>query len=279
MIEMLQLPFMQTALAGSLLVGLICSFIGVYVVLKRIVFVGASLANISTAGIAFALLLGFNPEVFSIVFAILGVIFFSMSVKVSEKKILAESIIGISYIVASAMGVLLVAKSAQGEAHVLSLIFGNILAITTGQIKLIAIVFPVILIIHFLFYKEFIFTSFDREMAKTLGIKTGLWELILYLTVGIAISMAIHVAGSMLTFAYLVIPATTALLVTAKMKYVFILSSLFGLLASFAGMYLSFVIDLPSGPAIVVTSFIIMAITIILNSLIYLLKSYYKFYR
>jgi len=268
MIEMLKLPFMQTALAGSLLVGLICSFIGVYIVLKRIVFVGAALANISTAGVAFALLFSLNPEISSVVFAVAGVILLSMAVNFSEKKIPAESIIGISYVFASALGVLLVARSPQGEAHVLSLIFGNILAISESQVKLISVIFPIIIIIHCLFYKEFLFTSFDRQMAGTLGIKTGLWEILLYITVGVAISMSIRVGGAILTFAYLVIPATTALLVTNKMKSVFILSVIFGLLASILGMYLSFVIDLPSGPAIVVTSSVIFIIIVIVKFII-----------
>ena len=265
MIEMLQLPFMQTALAGSLLVGIICSFTGVYIVLKRIVFVGAALANISTAGIAFGLLFGLNPEIASILFAIAGVIFLSMSVNISEKKIPAESIIGISYVVASALGVLLVARSAQGEAHVLSLIFGNILAVNMGQIKLITPVFAIIILLHYLFYKEFLFTSFDKEMAKTMGIKTGLWEILLYITVGVAISMSIRVGGAILTFAYLVVPATTALLITERMKFVFILSVIFGIISSVLGMYLSFVIDLPSGPTIVVTSSLILAAVVIIK--------------
>ncbi|MEQ8223568.1 MAG: metal ABC transporter permease, partial [Candidatus Eremiobacterota bacterium] len=145
MMNMLTLPFMQTALAASLLIGLICSFIGVYIVLKRIVFVGAAIANISTAGIAFAILMGFNPGLFSLLFAVAGVLLFSVSVRKGQKKIPAESIIGIAYGVSSALGILLVAKSASGEAHVLSLIFGNILAVEVNQLMVITIVFPVIL--------------------------------------------------------------------------------------------------------------------------------------
>jgi ABC-type Mn2+/Zn2+ transport system permease subunit len=265
MIDMLTLPFMQTAIAASLFIGLICSFLGVYIVLKRIVFVGAAVANISTAGIAFAILMGFNPEIFSLLFAIAGVLLFSISVRKGQKKIPAESIIGIAYGVSSALGILLVAKSATGESHVLSLIFGNILAVSVSQLKIIALAFPFILLIHYLFYKEFLFTSFDSEMAKTLGIKTTLWEIIFYLTLGVTISLSIHVAGALLTFTYLVIPATTALIVTGKIKFVFIFSVIFGLFSSFAGMYFSYIIDLPSGPTIVVTSFILCMVVIIIS--------------
>ncbi|MEQ8191507.1 MAG: metal ABC transporter permease [Candidatus Eremiobacterota bacterium] len=267
MIDMLTLPFMQTALAASLLIGLICSFIGVYIVLKRIVFVGAAIANISTAGIAFAILMGFNPEFFSLLFAVAGVLLFSISVRKGQKKIPAESIIGIAYGVSSALGILLVAKSATGESHVLSLIFGNILAVSVNQLKIIAIAFPVILLIHYLFSKEFLFTSFDTEMAKTLGIKTTLWEIIFYITLGVTISLSIHVAGALLTFTYLVIPATTALIVTGKLKFVFIFSVIFGIISSFSGMYVSYIIDLPSGPTIVVTSFILCTAIIIISKI------------
>jgi len=267
MMNMLTLPFMQTALAASLLIGLICSFIGVYIVLKRIVFVGAAIANISTAGIAFAILMGFNPELFSLLFAVAGVLLFSISVRKGQKKIPAESIIGIAYGVSSALGILLVAKSASGESHVLSLIFGNILAVEVNQLLVITIVFPVILLIHYLFYKEFLFTSFDAEMARTLGVKTTLWEIIFYLTLGVTISLSIHVAGALLAFTYLVIPATTALIVTGKIKFVFIFSVIFGLISSFSGMYFSYIIDLPSGPTIVVTSFILCAVIIIISKI------------
>jgi ABC-type Mn2+/Zn2+ transport system permease subunit len=265
MTDMLTLPFMQTALAASLLIGLICSFIGVYIVLKRIVFVGAAIANISTAGIAFAILMGFNPEIFSLLFAVAGVLLFSISVRKGQKKIPAESIIGIAYGVSSALGILLVAKSASGESHVLSLIFGNILAVRLNQLQIIAIAFSAIMLIHYLFYKEFLFTSFDSEMAKTLGVKTTLWEIIFYLTLGVTISLSIHVAGALLTFTYLVIPATTALIVTGKIKFVFIFSLIFGFISSFAGMYFSYIIDLPSGPTIVITSFILCMVIIIIS--------------
>jgi zinc transport system permease protein len=263
MLDYLQQPFFRNAVIAGLLVAGICSYLGVYVVLKRIVFVGAALAQISSAGVALALLLGFNPLLFSLLFSLIGIILFSLIP--FRKKVPMEGIIGVSYICASALGVLFVAKNPAGEARALNFLFGNILTIPEQEIIILAFLVIGIGLIHYLFYKEFIMISFDYEMARAQRIPAGFWDLLLYLTLGVTIAFSIKSAGILIVFAFLVVPAITARLITDKIRWIFAWSILFGGLATVLGLYLSVVFDLPSGSAIVATSVGILVLITSLN--------------
>ena len=245
----------RDALYGALVIALACSVIGVYVVLRRIVFVGAALAQISSAGIALALFLAgmgvtfelvTDPNVMSLVLTLIAVLFFASG---TRGRIPPDATIGITYAVAAAVGILLIAKAASGEAHDIFL-SGNILGITRrNTMVLIAVTIPV-LIVHAVFYKELLFVSFDRETARTLGFNVQRWDLLLYLTLGVVIASAMQFAGVMLVFNFLVLPAVTGLLLSRTMRGVFTWSIVSGPAAAFAGFSLSVPFDLPSGPAI-----------------------------
>jgi ABC-type Mn2+/Zn2+ transport system permease subunit len=118
---------------------------------------------------------------------------------------------------------------------------------------LLAVSIPVLLA-HLVFYKEFLFVSFDREMARTLGYRVGAWNLFLYLTLGLVIAFAMQFAGVMLVFDFLVLPAVTGLLLSRSMAGTFFFSVLSALLAAVVGFALSVPYDLPSGPAIITAS-------------------------
>jgi ABC-type Mn2+/Zn2+ transport system permease subunit len=245
----------REALYGALVIALACSVLGVYVVLRRIVFVGAALAQISSAGIALALFLtgtgvtlGFltNPTVMSLLLTLVAVLFFASG---TRGRIPPDATIGITYAVAAALGILLIAKAATGEAHDIFL-SGNILGITRSDtLVLLSVAMPV-LVLHAVFYKELLFVSFDRETARTLGYNVRWWDLLLYLTLGVVIASAMQFAGVMLVFNFLVLPAVTGLLLSRNMRGVFLWSVVSALAAAFVGFSLSVPFDLPSGPAI-----------------------------
>jgi ABC-type Mn2+/Zn2+ transport system permease subunit len=245
----------REALYGALVIALACSVIGVYVVLRRIVFVGAALAQISSAGIALALWLAGagvalgpldHPTVMSLLLTLVAVMFFASG---ARGRVPPDATIGVTYAVAAALGILLIAKAASGEAHDIFL-SGNILGITRSDtLVLLGVTVPVLLV-HFVFYKELLFVSFDRETARTLGYNVRWWDLLLYLTLGVVIASAMQFAGVMLVFNFLVLPAVTGLLLSGSMRGVFFWSIASALLAAFAGFSLSVPFDLPSGPAI-----------------------------
>ncbi len=249
---MLKHPFFQNALLSGVLVALLCSFLGVYVVLKRIVFVGIALAQLASAGVALALLLHLHPLLFAFTFSLLGVAFFSQVP--SQRRVPVEGVIGASYIFAASLGILFVAKNPVGEARSLNVLFGNILSVQTGELVILAVVVLLIAAIHFAFYKEFLFVSFDFETAQALGLNARFWNLLLYLTLGLAIAFAIRSMGVLLVFAFLVVPAMTARLLANRMGTTFLLATLFGGLSVPLGLYLAFRIDLPTGTTVAATS-------------------------
>jgi ABC-type Mn2+/Zn2+ transport system permease subunit len=246
---------------------LACSVLGVYVVLRRIVFVGAALAQLSSAGIALGLFLyGLNiggelthhPVAMALIVTIAGAMFFGFGGG-GRAGVPPDAVIGVTYAVAAAVGILLIAKAKTGEAHDIFL-QGNILGITRlDTLILLAVAIPVLLV-HGIFYKEFLFVSFDRETARTLGYNVRFWNLLLYFTLGVVIAYAMQFAGVMLVFNFLVLPAVTGLLLAQSMRGIFAVAVTSGLLAAIIGFSLSVPFDLPSGPAIIAMSGVIAAL-------------------
>jgi len=251
----------REALYGALVIAIACSVLGVYVVLRRIVFVGAALAQLSSAGIALALFLSGagivsgvagHPTAFALAFALAGAMFFGVGGS-NRAGVPPDATIGVGYAVAAAAGILLISKAKSGEAHDIFL-SGNILGITREDtLVLLAITIPV-LVAHALFYKEFLFVSFDRETARTLGYRVTFWNLFLYFTLGLVIAFAMQFAGVMLVFDFLVLPAVTGLLLARSMAGIFTVSVISAILAAVVGFSLSVPFDLPSGPAIIAVS-------------------------
>jgi zinc transport system permease protein len=250
----------KDALYGTVLIGLACAVLGVYVVLRRIVFVGAALAQLSSAGIALALwlagkgwMLGISthPIALALILTVAGALFFGAGG--GRGRIPPDATIGVTYAVAAAIGIILISKASTGEAHDIFL-QGNILGITRlDALVLLGVAIPVLLV-HVLFYKEFLFVSFDRETARTLGYRVNFWNLLLYLTLGLVISFAMQFAGVMLVFNFLVLPAVTGLLISRSMAGTFFWSIASALIAAVIGFSLSVPFDLPSGPAIIAVS-------------------------
>ena len=251
----------REALYGALLIGLACSVLGVYVVMRRIVFVGAALAQLSSMGIALALFLGgmgiggeltHHPVTVALLVTLSGALFFGIG-GAGRSRVPPDATIGVTYAVAAALGILLVSKARTGEAHDIFL-SGNILGITHADTLVLAAVSVPVLLLHLVFYKEFLFVSFDPETARTLGYHVTRWNLLLYLTLGLVIAFAMQFAGVMLVFNFLVLPAVTGMLLARTMAGIFAVAVASGLLASVAGFVLSVPFDLPSGPAIIAMS-------------------------
>lgn len=251
----------KDALFGALLIALACSVLGVYVVLRRIVFVGAALAQLSSAGIALGLFLyglgiggelTHHPVAMALVVTITGAMFFGFGSS-GRSGIPPDATIGVTYAVAAAAGILLIAKAKTGEAHDIFL-QGNILGITRLDTMILLGVAVPVLLVHAVFYKEFLFVSFDRETARTLGYRVRFWNLLLYFTLGVVIAYAMQFAGVMLVFNFLVLPAVTGLLLARSMGGIFAIAIVSALLAALLGFSLSVPFDLPSGPTIIAVS-------------------------
>ncbi len=249
------------AIAGIILVSFICSYLGVYIVLRRIIFVGVAIAQISSVGVAFALLLGLPPMVFSLVFTLLGM--FGMSTNPGGRRLSQEAIIGLGFITASALTILLIAKSALGIHEIEHIVNGDILAISPMQVYITLGVVIIIITLHLLFYKEFVFVSFDYDMARALGVKATLWNLLLYLTVGAAIAIGIMIAGNMMIIATIILPPINGLILSKHLKTAFIISSIQGVSTATVAFFISYLFDLPYGPTAAASSFVTLGFSFI----------------
>ena len=246
--EMLSYPFFQSALIAGTLSAAMCALVGVYVLLKRIVFVGITLAQLASLGVAVALLIDVHPMIMALVTTLSGVACFALTR--SGQRVPQEGVIGASYVMAAALGIICVAKNPVGEARNLKVLFGNILSVHTGEMVALAVLLAVLTIVHVVFYKEFLFVSFDPETAQAQGINVRGWDLLLYLTIGLAVAFSIHSMGVLLVFALLLVPAMTARLVAHRMMAMFALAIGFGVVAVPLGLYLAVRIDLPTGTAV-----------------------------
>lgn len=250
MTELLRMEFFRDALTASLLMAAMLSLMGVFVVIRRIVFVGAALAQISAAGVALAMLMGFHhTEAPAMLATVAGVL--ALSIRPRRVVLPAEGAIGIVFALASTLAILLIAKAPGGEADSLQLFYGNILAVTPHELRELAVLSPLLLLVHGLFRKEFLLSSLSPDTARAAGVAVGFWSLVLYLTFGVGISAGIRVAGSLLTFAYLVVPALAGLMVARRSWQVVAVAETVGIGGTIVGLVASVQWDLPSGPCVV----------------------------
>ncbi|MBE0571693.1 MAG: metal ABC transporter permease [Ignavibacteriaceae bacterium] len=277
------------ALLGSIAAGIICSFLGVFVVSQRVVFLGAALTQAAIAGVAFSFLHLLNLEqllasllnikvidesflhhfehtFFSLLFAVIAVIIFSQSSR--QKFLTQDSLLGIIFVAAIASRIIFIQKSPIAEvAEIESILKGDILFIGSQEFYTLLIILIIIFFIFTLFSKQLKFVTFDADTAAAHGINDRLWLLIFYLIVGIGISLTTRFVGDVFTFAFLILPASTALLLAKRITSVFIYSVIIGSTIPPIAIYVAFLYDISSGPTAVVAALLVFLIVFSIKKL------------
>jgi len=270
------------ALLGGMTAGIICAFLGVFVVSQRVIFLGAALTQAAIAGVAFSFLHLLNLEdmiagffgitasentflhhfehtFFSLLFAVIAVLVFSQSFK--QKFLTTDSLLGFIFVIAIALRIIFIQKSPIAEvSEIEAILKGDILFIGSGEFYSLLIILIVIVIIFSLFSKQLRFVTFDAETAEAHGINQRFWLLFFYLTVGVGISLTTRFVGDVFSFAFLIIPASIAIMIARKVLHVFILSVLIGGLIPPVAIYIAFALDISSGPTAVIAAFIVFMI-------------------
>src|SRR5437868_12097835 len=251
MFDMFQLDFMVQAFIATLITGALLSYLGVHVVGRGIVFVDLALGQISSLGVAFAAFIGTGLTSIPLIFTLAGALLMSF-INIRDKRLKQEAIIGILYAFASALTVLLISKTPHGDSDVQEVLFGNILAVSTGQILSMGIVFGAIALMHLVFFRKFfaLTESFESGINHLVGI-FNIWNFLFYISIGLAIVFAVKINGVIPVFSYLIIPAVSAIMLSKNNITVLILSFIISLLASFFGLNFSFHYDFPAGSSIV----------------------------
>lgn len=248
MIEMLSIPFMQRALGAGLLVGLLAGFYGVFVVQRRLSFLGAGLAHAAFGGVALGLLLQINPVIMAFPFTILvaaGIIWVRSSTQLG-----GDTSIGIFFAVAMALGIIFLSLKQQYTADAFTYLFGSILAvrpldlwITTGITGLTLAALPM--------WGRWAYATFDRELAQADRLPVEKDDYVFSILLAITIVATVKLVGILLIAAFLVLPPATARLVTASFRGMTTVSVAAGIGTAVGGLSISYALDIPSGPSIV----------------------------
>ena len=271
---------LHDALVASILVGLVCPLVGVYFVLRRMIFLGVALPQVSAAGIACAFLV-YNLTVGphetvavsehllaiagSLVFTLVTTVVLAVLERRGHEK--TEMRIGTTYAVAAAATILLLSKDPHGDAQMVSMLKGDILATTGTSLAWMTWILGAVVLALFAFRKELLLVSFDRDLAVVFGKRATLWDVVLYLLIGIVISLGVMSAGPMATFGFLVIPPATVRLITRRMVTFSLGAAALGAGSALGGFYCAYRFDLPLGPAEVGLSSVILGLVIGANAI------------
>jgi zinc transport system permease protein len=239
--------FMRLALIAAVATGASLGIMGVYLVIRRVVFLGLVLANAATVGAAAAEVFNWSPEIASIVAAVAAALVLGLVQR--PRRVSAESVMGWAYAAAASAPVLILAAVAAPDTDTLHMLFGNLLAVSVSHVVGLVVVALVIGLAHLLFSRRFLLVTFDAEAAQVAGVNARLWSLGLNLLVGVASAAAVHEIGALLTFALLTLPAMAALLVTSNIRATFTTAAGLGATVPCLGLAASFYFDLPAGPA------------------------------
>ncbi len=250
---------LRNSVYTSVLIGFACPFVGVFLVLRRLVFIGVALPQISSTGVAVALT---APLWMSVrvtqqsghILAFLGAVVFALAailVLAFLERLghgVPEGRLGMLYVVAAAASILLLSKNPHGELGWLDVLKGEIITVSNFDLLMTFVLFACVLGLLGLFRKELLLVSYDRALAVTLRKSIVGWDIVLYLLVGLTVSVAVFSVGPLTAFGFLLVPALISHMVARNMRQLMIISSLLGGGAAFAGFVIAYRWDLPVGP-------------------------------
>lgn len=251
--------FLRKALFTSMTVGVISGVIGSFIILRGMSLMGDAISHAILPGVAISYMLGINHFVGAVLVGILTT--FSVGYISQNSKLKSDTSIGIVFSSFFALGILLLLK-AQTAVDLTQILFGNVLTVRNGEMWLTFGIGLIVIACVYLFYKEFLITSFDPVMAQSYGIKTKVIEYMLMLLLTLVTVASLQTVGVILVVAMLITPAATAYLLTSRLSTMIALAAFFGAFSALIGLYFSFTYNLASGAIIVLvaTFFFILAL-------------------
>lgn len=250
LIEMFSYPFMQRALIAGIILAILLGWLGVFVVSKRVSFVGDGIAHASLAAVALAILLGWAPLPVALVFAIILAVL--MHLLERKTNLSSDAAIGILFSSGMAIGVLLLQFHDGYVPELVSYLFGNILAIGETDLGFVLAIGSLLVMLLAYFQQQFIFLTVDPEGAMLAGIKRNTMELLMTVFIALTVVLSIQLLGIVLVSALLVIPSSIGKTLARSFLQFQTLSIIASLAIMVSGLVFSFIFDLPSGATIVV---------------------------
>ncbi len=256
LLEPLQYAFMQRALVGAIMVGVVCAVVGTYVVLRGMAFFGDALAHAILPGVAAGYLVGggareplFWGALIAALISAVGIGAISRGTKIRE-----DTAIGIIFAGMFALGIAMISTVRNYSVDLSHFLFGDVLSVRAADLWLVGIFGGVILLVVLAFYKEFMVLSFDPILATTLRLPARSLEYLLMLLIAVAIVVSLQTVGVALMVAMLITPAASAFLLTRRLPVMMLFAALFAALAGVVGLYLSYYLNIASGAAIVLAA-------------------------
>lgn len=251
MSELMNYTFLQKALITSIIVGVTCGIIGSFITLKGMSLMGDAISHAVLPGVAISYMMGINFFYGAVVTGLLTAL--GINYIDQKSRVKADSAIGIVFSAFFAVGVILIQK-AQSAIDLTSILFGNILTVSDTDQYMTMVVGVSVIFIVLLFYKELLITTFDPTMARAYGLPVDLINYGIMILLTLVSVVSLQTVGVILVVALLITPASTAYLLTNDFSKMILLSALIGAIAATAGLYFSFLYNLPSGAVIVLAA-------------------------
>jgi zinc/manganese transport system permease protein len=249
------LGIMKWPLAACLLLPGILVYLGLHIVRREIIFVDLALAQMAALGTCLAVLLGLDVDgwgayAWSLGFTLTGAAVFTLT-RNADRRVPQEALIGITYVVAAAAGVLLLSRNPEGNEQLRRTLVGDVLLVQPAEIARAFALYAAVGIAHALFRRQFLMISFDPQEAMRRRLRVRLWDFLFYGLFGLVVTSFVHIGGVLLVFSYLIIPAVCAILLAESLRARLIVGWAVATLSGVVGLCGSFGFDLPTGAAIV----------------------------
>ena len=262
---------MKWPLVACLILPPLLTYMGIHVVKREVIFVDLALAQVATFGTCIALLMGYSfgdTVTFWISLAVtfLGAAFFSWSRAIENHHVPQEAIIGITYVVAAAAVILLLSRVAGGKEELEHLLTGDVLNVNSGDVAQRGAIFAAVAIFYAAFHRKFAAISSDYAGAIASGLRVRFWDFLFYAAFAIIVVSFVRIAGVLLTFAYLIVPAVCAVMLAESWKSRLIVGWIIAGVASVSGLIASYKLDLPTGAAIVCATGVLLGVVAVVAS-------------
>lgn len=255
LLDPLGYSFIVRAILAAVVVGVVCSVLGTYVVLRGMAFFGDALAHTILPGVVVSFLLGWPLALGALVMGVITAVGIGA---LSDRGVIKEdTAIGVIFAGTFALGVALLSATSNYTVDLAHFLFGNLLSVSTADLWLIFILSIIVLITVALFYKEFLVITFDPTLAITLRLPTTFLRYLLLVLIAVTIVVALQVVGIALMVAMLVTPAAAASLLTRRLSAMMGIAAVIGAVSGLMGVYISFYLNIASGPAVVLTATLI----------------------
>lgn len=258
-VDPFQIEFMQRALIGGSIVALLSAVVGTWVVLRGMAFLGEALSHGMLPGVALAVILGLPGQVGALVAA--GFMALGIGVVTRKKRIAHDTAIGLLFVGMLALGVLIVSAAKDVNVNLTGILFGDVLAMTWRDVSVIAVVAVVVIVVFLAFRRPFTALIVDERVARSLGYRPGLTQVVLLSGVALAIVVSYQAVGTLLVVGMLLAPAATGAIWASSIRQVTLIAVVVGLLSVWVGLLMSWHLGLAAGPSIAVVAVAVFAVS------------------